>query len=312
MKIIKRKLLSMLALMLCMGAMLFVGATTAYAADIQVEMNDISMEDVWIADDTLYISISNEGDDEPQILEFYLPDYATPDDEYVNIQAVDAEGHIVNAVQIDNPFYVPQPDSVVEDNINIVMIDNDIIDETLPEGANPTGDGRPFTPDGTGTVVDNATDGDGKEFFTIETPDGNIFYIVIDRQRSTDNVYLLNTVTESELMALAEKSGTPVNNVNSGAVTDPNQSDEQNTPIPPSPEPEATKSAGSSISVNILIIIAIVVIGGTVYYFKIVRPKQLGGDSYDEEDEQEDFDEDFDEDEELDMTNNTDYEDSEK
>ncbi|GHV32911.1 hypothetical protein FACS18949_05440 [Clostridia bacterium] len=31
--------------------------------------------------------------------------------------------------------------------------------------------GKPFTPDGTGTVVDNATNADGKEFFTVETPD---------------------------------------------------------------------------------------------------------------------------------------------
>ena len=28
-----------------------------------------------------------------------------------------------------------------------------------------------FTPDGTGTVVDNATDEDGKEFYTITTAD---------------------------------------------------------------------------------------------------------------------------------------------
>ena len=36
----------------------------------------------------------------------------------------------------------------------------------------------------TGTVVDNATDEDGKEFFTITTPSENVFYLVIDRQRT--------------------------------------------------------------------------------------------------------------------------------
>jgi hypothetical protein len=35
-------------------------------------------------------------------------------------------------------------------------------------------DDNPFTPDGAGTVLDNATDGDGKEFFSIESADGNV------------------------------------------------------------------------------------------------------------------------------------------
>ena len=41
-------------------------------------------------------------------------------------------------------------------------------------------DPKPFTPEGTGTVLDNATDQDGKEFFTITTADEAVFYLVID------------------------------------------------------------------------------------------------------------------------------------
>ena len=74
--------------------------------------------------------------------------------------------------------------------------------EPLPTEPNP------FTPDGTGTVVDNATDQDGKEFFTITTAEEAVFYLVIDRQRETENVYFLNAVTVADLMALAESSGT--------------------------------------------------------------------------------------------------------
>ena len=58
--------------------------------------------------------------------------------------------------------------------------------EAQPETQNP------FTPDGTGTVVDNATDQDGKEFYTITTPDENVFFLVIDNQKSAENVYFLN------------------------------------------------------------------------------------------------------------------------
>ena len=57
--------------------------------------------------------------------------------------------------------------------------------EAEPETQNP------FTPDGTGTVVDNATDEDGKEFYTITTADESIFYLVIDKQKTSENVYCL-------------------------------------------------------------------------------------------------------------------------
>ena len=65
-------------------------------------------------------------------------------------------------------------------------------------------DPNPLTPSGTGTVIDNATDEDGKEFFVIEAEDGSVFYLVIDRQRSTENVYFLNATTVSDLLPLAE------------------------------------------------------------------------------------------------------------
>ena len=74
---------------------------------------------------------------------------------------------------------------------------NEPVAETEPPAAEETTT-KPFTPDGTGTVVDNATDEDSKEFFTITTPSENVFYLVIDRQRTENNVYFLNAVTEKD------------------------------------------------------------------------------------------------------------------
>lgn len=59
---------------------------------------------------------------------------------------------------------------------------------TTPTDAETGTSSNPFTPNGTGTVVDNATDEDGKEFYTIQTADENVFYLVIDKQRGTENV----------------------------------------------------------------------------------------------------------------------------
>ena len=59
--------------------------------------------------------------------------------------------------------------------------------------------GNPFTPPGKGTVIDNAVSTDGKEFFTITTEQKHTFYLVIDRERSVQNVYLLREVNEEDL-----------------------------------------------------------------------------------------------------------------
>lgn len=141
---------------------------------------------------------------------------------------------------------------------------------------------KPFTPEGTGTVVDNATDEDGKEFFTITTPSENVFYLVIDRQRTDNNVYFLNTVTEDDLLALAEKSPEP-------EVPEPTaQPDPDPEPVT-DPEPEPKKESGGNMG-SLLIVLAVLLVGGGVgYYFKVYRPKHeaadLDEDDYDYEDE---------------------------
>lgn len=137
---------------------------------------------------------------------------------------------------------------------------------------------RPFTPEGTGTVVDNATDGDGKEFFTITTPSENVFYLIIDRQRDGQNVYFLNAVTEKDLLALAEKDPEPV--MEPEPETEP--------PTEPEPEPEPEKTSGFPMG-NILMIAAVLLAGGGAgYYFKVYRPKHEVPDMDDEEYDYED------------------------
>lgn len=163
----------------------------------------------------------------------------------------------------------------------------------------------PLTPDGQGTVVDNVTGEDSKEFFTITTADENIFYLVIDRQRDSENVYFLNAVTESDLTALAEKDQPKQEE---SAIPEPEPvctckeqcvAGEVNTKCqvcvltrkdctgkaaPVTQEPEEKPEQGGSAGTIIFILIAALAVGGAGYYFKIYKPKQ-------ELDDAEDFDE---------------------
>lgn len=162
----------------------------------------------------------------------------------------------------------------------------DGVGEYIPwEGLEPAGplpaEPNPFTPDGTGTVVDNATDQDGKEFFTITTAEEAVFYLVIDRQRETENVYFLNAVTVADLMALAESSGEP---------TAPEPTPEPDPEPGPTPEPEPVPEKKGGAGPLLLALAVVVIGGGAGWYIKIYRPKHqkaaepeedYGGDPYD-------------------------------
>lgn len=149
-------------------------------------------------------------------------------------------------------------------------------EETAPEVVEET-TAKPFTPEGTGTVVDNATDEDGKEFFTITTPNENVFYLVIDRQRSEQNVYFLNAVTEKDLLALAKADPEP--EVTEATVeTEPEQAEEE-----PAPDPEPEPDSGFPVGNLVMVLGVLLVGGGAGYYFKVHRPKHEAPDLDDEE-----------------------------
>lgn len=89
------------------------------------------------------------------------------------------------------------------------------------ENKETTDEATAFTPDGNAQLVDEATDEDEKLFYTFVTKNDNYFYLVIDKARDTDNVYMLNLIDEQDLMALiAEQEG------DSTAVTDTDKDNE--------------------------------------------------------------------------------------
>lgn len=285
----KTKLLPLIALTLIVGAFFFAGTMTAYAA---ADTQTLSVDEVWLTGDTLHIAVTDKNGGESQTLQLNLSDYAKPGDEYVTVQATDKDGRTSNAIQFKNPYYVPQ----TADNPG----GGDTSESAVPGGSKPADGSRPFTPDGTGTVMDNATDGDGKEFFTVETPDGNVFYLIVDRQRGTDNVYLLNAVTENDLASLAKPGDGK--SVSAVETPPPTTTAPPDTTPEPTPTPAPEKSASDNTGTIIFVVIAVLAVGGAGYYFKILRPKQLGtGAGAGDYDEPEDG-EDFDENEEMDVT----------
>lgn len=186
--------------------------------------------------------------------------------------------------------------------------------ETIPVGAETVSEigANPFTPEGQATVTDNAVEADGKEFYTFTTPEGNVFYLVIDHERESENVYFLNAVTETDLFALAAKeegkdrgseSAVPlpeacacVGKCEAGmvdtscpvckndlasckgkAAENPGGGD---IPAAENPAGETGKEAGNA-GMYIFLFLAMAAVGGAGYYFKIYKPKHELDDAED-------------------------------
>lgn len=106
-------------------------------------------------------------------------------------------------------------------------------------------------------------------------------YLVIDKQKTSENVYFLNTVTTDDLLPLAEQGKEPPKEVTPEPEPKPTE------PVEEVPEPEPEKKDSPLLS--LLLIGAVVLAGGGIgYYFKIYKPKHEAPDLEDDYCEYED------------------------
>lgn len=193
--------------------------------------------------------------------------------------------------------------------------------------------GKPLTPSGNMTLVDDILQDESyyvqnekvvkdKQFITVQSKNGNYFYIIIDRSGDEENVYFLNLVDEADLLALMEdgdkatsspacickehceagavKTDCPVckNNMSEcvGKQTikvEPEKDKQSDTEQNTDKKPDA--SAKTSSSPIILVLLLILAGGGALYWFKLRKkaPETKGSsdlDDYDfgEEDDNDD------------------------
>ena len=170
-----------------------------------------------------------------------------------------------------------------------------------------------FTPDGNLTLIDDflqieapATEDSvriEKQFITVQSKNGNTFYIVIDRNGDTENVYFLNLVDEADLMALMEdengETAAPacsctdkcvVGAINTSCEicrTNMRECAGKETVIVPQPTEPVEEPAAEKKSENFLLIIILLIAGaagGAVYWFKFRKPKTKTSGNSDLED----------------------------
>ncbi len=150
-----------------------------------------------------------------------------------------------------------------------------------------------FSYDGTGTVVDKATEG-SKEFYTIATDAGNVFYLIVDKDKESNNVYFLDTTKERDLVALAEKA--EEEEEKDGGIISSKTKDvtpaveKENKPEEKKKTTKKPKDTTGKFPWEMLAIILIAGVGVIVYFTVIVPKKKV--DEADEFEETFEFDED--------------------
>ena len=173
-----------------------------------------------------------------------------------------------------------------------------------------TGGSAALTPDGNLTLIDDigSTTQRGKQFITVETKTGNVFYLIIDRgDEGKETVHFLNQVDEADLLALMEdgQTGTaavactcttkckagavntncPVckNNMSECTGPEPQETQPQETEAPQEEPKNSGSGAGGLI---VFLVVALAGGGAALYYFKFKKPMAdtKGSDDLDEYD----------------------------
>ncbi len=189
-------------------------------------------------------------------------------------------------------------------------IDPDKLSELFEQLMGGSG-GAALTPDGNLSLIDDmgSSTRSGKQFITVETKNGNMFYLIIDRDdEGEETVHFLNQVDEADLLTLmgddapaAETSAIcnckekcVAGAVNTNCPVCKNNLSEcsgKEAVAEPEPEPEQPKKKSGS---GLLAVVALLVLaGGAAFaYVKFIKPNRSGvkvsadPDEYDFEDEE--------------------------
>lgn len=161
------------------------------------------------------------------------------------------------------------------------------------------GNSNALTPDGNMTLIDDigSSEESGKQFITVQTKNGNVFYLIIDRDDEGEyTVHFLNQVDEADLMALMEdgeeETDAPtcsctdkcsVGAINTacpvcliqisqcaGVEPEPQEPTEPTDPEPPTDGTEDKGGNGAMIAVVLFILAGG---GGAAFYFLVVKKK---------------------------------------
>ncbi|MCL2053011.1 MAG: DUF4366 domain-containing protein [Oscillospiraceae bacterium] len=179
---------------------------------------------------------------------------------------------ITAPVVTEPPIIEPISDETEEGEVDVEPIIEVLEITGRPPLVNPQG--------GNATMIESVSSGDvDREFIAVQSKNGAVFYIIIDRDEKSDNVYFLNLVDEYDLLAFAKYFPDNYDDETASVII-------EETPEEPPVQP---RKKGNSMLPIVIILGGI----GVFIYFKFIKNKGLGaannqGFGYENDDEEED------------------------
>lgn len=225
------------------------------------------------------------------------------------LEVTDAE---TDSVEDSNSESTDESEEVTTSDLLTLLLS--LMTDNTTEAAETSSGG--LTSNGNLTLVDDigSSTEAGRQFITVQSKNGNTFYLIIDRDEDGDeNVYFLNLVDESDLLALMDEDEVAeYQAIQEVTNTDEDFTDTSTTVVEATaePEPEAEEEAetesgeqGTSRMVIIVILVAALIAGVCAYMFtQKQKQKQAAerpdpdADYMDEDEEDYDLPEFYDED----------------
>lgn len=163
--------------------------------------------------------------------------------------------------------------------------------QTIPQAGTetqntPSGSGGILTPSGNLTLVDDVEETGEKnvQYMTVQTRNGEYFYMIVDKTGNTENVYFLNMVDERDLKAILSEEEEEIIEEEKPIIPEI----EINPEIEEEPSKEPEKARVSFLPLIFFLIIGIGVVAG--YYFLKIKPGKEAKGSEDEFDFEDDED----------------------
>lgn len=193
------------------------------------------------------------------------------------VMALAVAGGIFSSTATTAFAYVPDPQQTeaatepISENEGTVIPEQEAAGQTEGTPQEETQGGEtPFSIPGNGEVLDDKSDDGTKEFLTIQTKNGNTFFLVLDRSNNTENVYMLSMIDENDLAEFMDETQTEEMPQVVIPETETTVAPEETEPETVQPEEDGGMNTGALLAIGLLAAGGI----GTGYYFKVVKPKK--------------------------------------
>lgn len=249
--------------------------------------------------------------------------------EYFTLQAKDKAGNMSEVYKVGNPYY-ENPDAVKENteasgteqntaslpadgtaskptSATATVTEHQTTSETATAPTEPENIGTETDAEAdtgrvqgessvSGTTTGTVQDKGGKEFYTIKTKSDKVFYLIVDKDKTDENVYLLTEVGENDLLNFTDTNMVtlPQNQAIAESALPLETEKITETPEPevtiiPEEEKKPEKKSNNSGTI-LLMLLVLAGVCGAYYYWKFVKGRNASFDY--EEDEEDDEEED--------------------